>query len=250
MSGVGVEFRGVSVLPPNAPPRLVDLDLEIAAGEILVLLGRSGSGKTTTLRLVNALLVPTRGEVRVGGRATTEWDAVALRRGIGYAIQEGGLFPHFTVERNVALVPTLLGWEPERIAARVREMLALVGLEAARFATRHPHELSGGERQRVGVARAIAGDPGLVLMDEPFGALDPPTREDVRGEFAKLARALGKTIVFVTHDLREALLLADRIALIERGRLAFLGTGDELRASESPEVRAFTRTLEIGPAAH
>jgi osmoprotectant transport system ATP-binding protein len=170
---------------------------------------------------------------------------VELRRSIGYAIQEGGLFPHFDVERNVALVPTLLGWDEARTGARVHEMLSLVGLDPAKFAHRRPHELSGGERQRVGVARALAGDPGLVLMDEPFGALDPPTREEIRGEFAALARRLGKTIVFVTHDLREALLLADRIALLAAGSLQFLGSGDELLASTNDEARAFVRTLAL-----
>jgi osmoprotectant transport system ATP-binding protein len=243
MSGLPVEFQGVSFVERGLPPRVEDLDLSIAAGEIVVLLGRSGSGKTTTLRLVNALLLPSRGEVRVGDKATTTWNPVELRRHTGYVIQEGGLFPHFDVARNVALMPTLLGWATERIADRVREMLRLVGLDPDRFATRYPAELSGGERQRVGVARALAADPPLVLMDEPFGALDPPTREEIRAEFRALVRGLGKTIVFVTHDLREALSLGDRIALLERSRLAFLGRARELMESGAPEARAFVRTL-------
>jgi len=243
MSGVPVEFQGVSFVERGLPPRVEDLDLSIEAGEIVVLLGRSGSGKTTTLRLVNALLLPSRGKVRVGGKATTAWNPVELRRRTGYVIQEGGLFPHFDVARNVALMPTLLGWATERIADRVREMLRLVGLDPDRFAARYPAELSGGERQRVGVARALAADPPLVLMDEPFGALDPPTREEIRSEFRALVRDLGKTIVFVTHDLREALSLGDRIALLERSRLAFLGGARELMETGAPEARAFVRTL-------
>ena len=244
---MGVEFRGVSFVEEGATPRVDRLDLAISAGETLVLLGRSGSGKTTTLRLINALLLPTAGEVRVDDRPTTGWDTVELRRRTGYVIQEGGLFPHFDVERNVALVPTLLRWDRERTRARVRDMLRLVGLDPEIFASRHPGELSGGERQRVGVARALAADPPLVLMDEPFGALDPPTREEIRSEFHALARDLGKTIVFVTHDLREALSLADRIALLERSRLVFLGPPRDLLASNEPEARAFVRTLDTAP---
>ena len=246
MSGVAVEFHSASFAEPGFAARVDELDLAIAPGELLVLLGRSGSGKTTTLRLVNALLVPSGGEVRVGGKATTAWDAVELRRRTGYVIQEGGLFPHFDVARNVALVPALLGWPVERIRDRVREMLRLVGLDPERFTARYPQELSGGERQRVGVARALAGDPPLVLMDEPFGALDPPTREEIRSEFGALVRGLGKTILFVTHDLREALALGDRIALLREGRLVFLGAPDELLASKDDEARAFVRTLELG----
>lgn len=248
MSGVEVEFRGVTYSDGSGPARVADLDFRIEAGETLVLLGRSGSGKTTTLKLVNALLVPSRGEVRVGGKPTTAWNAVELRRRVGYVIQEGGLFPHFTVERNVGLVPALLGWPAARIDGRVREMLDLVGLEPERFATRYPHELSGGERQRVGVARALAADPQLILMDEPFGALDPPTREEVRAEFCALRGRLGKTLLFVTHDLREALFLGGRIALLSAGRLEFLGTPEEFREAATGEARAFLRTLETAPA--
>ena len=244
MSGVAIEFRGVSFVEHGTAPRVDDLAMTIAAGETLVLLGRSGSGKTTTLKLVNALLLPTRGEVRVGGESTADRDPVLLRRRTGYVIQEGGLFPHFDVERNVALVPTLLGWPAERVRARVRELLELVGLDPQTYAKRYPDELSGGQRQRVGVARALAADPPLVLMYEPFGALDPPTREEIRREFRALVRGLGKTIVFVTHDLREALALADRIALLAAGRLVFLGSPGDLLASSEPEARAFARTLD------
>jgi osmoprotectant transport system ATP-binding protein len=243
MTGVPVEFERVSFAERDLPPRVTDLDLAIDAGEIVILLGRSGSGKTSTLRLVNALLLPSRGEVRVDRKSTTAWDPVELRRHTGYVIQEGGLFPHFDVARNVALMPTLLGWARERIRDRVRDMLELVGLDPDRFAARYPAQLSGGERQRVGVARALAADPPLVLMDEPFGALDPPTREEIRSEFRALVRGLGKTIIFVTHDLREALSLGDRIALLEQSRLAFLGAPRSLLESNVAEARAFARTL-------
>jgi osmoprotectant transport system ATP-binding protein len=243
MSGARVEFQGVSFFERHLPPRVEDLELTIDAGEIMILLGRSGSGKTTTLRLVNALLLPSRGEVRVDGKSTRAWNPIELRRRTGYVIQEGGLFPHLDVARNVALTPTLLGWAGERIGDRVREMLRLVGLDPRRFEKRYPAELSGGERQRVGVARARAADPPLVLMDEPFGALDPPTREEIRDEFRTLVRGLGKTIVFVTHDLREALSLGDRIALLERSRLVFLGKPRSFLESGAPEARAFVRTL-------
>ncbi|MGH7822096.1 MAG: ATP-binding cassette domain-containing protein [Candidatus Binatia bacterium] len=246
MGGVEIEFRDVWFAVDGSAPRVAALDLRVERGETLVLLGRSGSGKTTALKLANALLLPTRGEVRIDGRATTNADPVRLRRRTGYVIQEGGLFPHLTVEGNVGVVPKLEGWPADRVAARVREMLTLVGLEPDRFASRHPRELSGGERQRVGVARALAADPPLVLMDEPFGALDPPTREEVRAEFCALRDRLGKTILFVTHDLREALRLGGRIALLRSGRLAFLGTATELLEAEGPEERAFVRTLATG----
>jgi osmoprotectant transport system ATP-binding protein len=215
----------------------------VVAGEMVVLLGRSGSGKTTILKLINRMLVPTSGQVIVRGRATTEWDSIQLRRGIGYVIQEAGLFPHFTVAENVALVPSLEKWDAARTAARVSELLTLVGLDPAEFASRKPHELSGGQRQRVGVARALAADPPILLMDEPFGALDPVTRAELQREFSALAKRLGKTIVFVTHDLREALLLASRIILLERGRVVADATPKEFSRIDHPEVRAFTASL-------
>ena len=194
------------------------MNLQIARGETLVLLGRSGSGKTTTLKLINRLISPTSGEILVNGESNGRADLIRLRRGIGYVIQEGGLFPHFTVGRNIGLVPKIEGWDEDRIAARVQELLKLVGLESE-VASRYPHQLSGGQRQRVGVARALAADPEILLMDEPFGALDPLTRDELQREFLALQQRLHKTVVFVTHDLREALRLGTRIALMEAGKL-------------------------------
>jgi osmoprotectant transport system ATP-binding protein len=220
-----------------------EINFAVTSGETLVLLGRSGSGKTTLLRLINRLLTPTDGQVLVGGRLTTEWDPIRLRRGIGYVIQDAGLFPHFTVAENVALVPTLEKWDAARTTSRVSELLTLVGLDPGEFAARKPHELSGGQRQRVGVARALAADPKILLMDEPFGALDPVTRAELQHEFGALARRLGKTIVFVTHDLREALLLASRIILLQSGRIVADGTPEEFLHIDHPEVRAFTASL-------
>jgi osmoprotectant transport system ATP-binding protein len=209
-----------------------------------VLLGRSGSGKTTLLRLINGMILPSSGEVLVQDLSTVRWDPIRLRRGIGYVIQEAGLFPHFTVAENVALVPTLEKWDRGRTATRVRELLTLVGLDPAEFGARRPRELSGGQRQRVGVARALAADPPLLLMDEPFGALDPVTRAELQREFKALAQRLGKTIVFVTHDLREALLLASRIVLLEAGRIVADAAPEEFLRLEHPEVRAFAASLE------
>lgn len=211
--------------------------LEVATGETMVLLGRSGSGKTTALRLVNGLLIPSEGEVLVQGRATTRWDPVRLRRGTGYVIQEVGLFPHMTVSRNVGIVPELDGADPDAIRARTHELLRLVGLDPEEFGRRRPAHLSGGQRQRVGVARALAADPPLLLCDEPFGAVDPITRVDLQHEFQSLTRRLGKTVIFVTHDVREALLLASRIAVLEAGHLVFLDTPDAFRASPDPLIR-------------
>jgi len=210
-----VQFRNVSV-SLSGNPIISGLNLNVERGETLVLLGESGCGKTTTLKLVNRLLQPTSGEVVVEGKSTTAWDAIALRRHIGYVIQEGGLFPHFTIARNVGLVPSLSGWDQTRVDERVRELLQLVGLDPDRFAERYPRELSGGQRQRVGVARALAADPPLMLLDEPFGALDPLTRASLQREFADLSRRLQKTAILVTHDVREALALADRIGLMHR----------------------------------
>ncbi|HXE89478.1 MAG TPA: ATP-binding cassette domain-containing protein [Terriglobales bacterium] len=235
---LAVEFRQVS-FRAGERTLLADLNLEVRAGETLVLLGRSGSGKTTALKLINRLLEPSAGEVRVEGRSTREWDAIALRRRIGYVIQETGLFPHFTVERNVEVVPRLERWPEERRRARVEELLALVGLEPAQFRARYPHQLSGGQRQRVGVARALAADPPILLMDEPFGALDPLTRAEIQREFLALQRRLAKTIVFVTHDLREALLLGTRIGLVDEGRLLGLYSPEEFTRSTDAAVVSY-----------
>jgi osmoprotectant transport system ATP-binding protein len=239
-----IECRGVSYHLSNGHALISDLNLVIQRGETLVLLGRSGSGKTTTLKLINRLLEPTSGEVLVEGRATTVWDPIQLRRRIGYVIQEIGLFPHFTVARNVGLVPALQGWEPERLGARVEELLLLVGLDPKEFGRRYPHELSGGQRQRVGVARALAADPPILLMDEPFGALDPVTRAELRREFQLLERRLNKTIVFVTHDVREALALATRIALLAEGRLVGVHSPEDFGRARQSEIKAFLSAVD------
>lgn len=238
-----IEFRGAGYRLPGGRALLANLSLTVARGETLVLLGRSGSGKTTLLKLINRLLDPTEGEVRVEGRATTAWDPIRLRRHIGYVIQETGLFPHFTVERNVGVVPQLEGWPAERIRARTEEMLRLVGLPPEQFAARRPHQLSGGQRQRAGVARALAADPPVLLMDEPFGALDPITRTEMQREFRALAARLGKTIVFVTHDLREALLVGTRIALLAEGRLVALHSAAGFLHAPEPEAQALVAAV-------
>jgi osmoprotectant transport system ATP-binding protein len=224
---------------------LSGLNLEVQRGETLVLLGRSGSGKTTTLKLVNRLLTPTGGEVRVNGVATAESDVIRLRRSIGYVIQDVGLFPHFTVERNIGLVPRIEGWTAERIHLRVKELLQMVGLEE-QMASRYPHQLSGGQRQRVGVARALAADPSLLLMDEPFGALDALTRDQLQREFLSLQRRLGKTVVFVTHDLREALRLGSRIALMDAGRLVTVLSPEDFLRSREPLAAAYVQAFRDG----
>jgi len=240
-----IEFRGVGFRLSSGPPLLAELSLQIHNGETLVLLGRSGSGKTTTLKLINRLIAPTSGEVLVEGKATAAWDPIRLRRRIGYVIQDVGLMPHWTVERNVGLVPVLEGWPAERTRERVRELMELVGLDAALLG-RYPRELSGGQRQRVGVARALAADPPILLMDEPFGALDPITRADVQREFLALRKRLGKTIVFVTHDLREALLLGTRIALLEAGRLVGVYTHEEFLRAREPLAVAYRAAFSGG----
>ena len=212
-SGVRFSYGGRVILDA--------LNLDIAPGESVALVGRSGAGKSTLLKLINRLLVPDSGVVSVEGRDTREWDPIALRRRTGYVLQEIGLFPHLTIEENVGLVPRLEGWPEEKRRARAHELLALVGLPPAEFATRWPRELSGGQRQRVGVARALAVDPPLVLMDEPFGALDAMTRQELRAEFQRIRRHLRQTVVFVTHDMDEAFALGDRVGVLEHGRLTF-----------------------------
>ncbi len=241
-----VEFKNVTFSHPSAPvPIISQLNFSVAPGETLVLLGESGCGKTTTLKLINRLLLPNAGQVIVEGKATNDWDAIRLRRRTGYVIQEGGLFPHFTVAENISLVPKLEGWEPARIETRVNELLALVGLNARGFADRYPAELSGGQRQRVGVARALAADPPLLLLDEPFGALDPLTRASLQREFSDLAKELKKTAVFVTHDVREALLLGSRIGLMHTGKLLLLETPENFVKSSDELARAYLRTLRL-----
>ncbi len=221
---------------------LHEVTIEVQSGQTLALLGRSGSGKTTALRLINRLADPSAGRIEVNGLATTDWDPIRLRRGIGYVIQDVGLFPHFTVEENIAVVPRLEGWPDDRIRARTAELLSLVGLDPA-VGRRRPAQLSGGQRQRVGVARALAADPAILLMDEPFGALDPITRAEVQKEFLRLADELRKTIVFVTHDVREALLLGSRVAVMESGRLAWSGSPEEFRTTAAAEPAALREGL-------
>ena len=221
-----IQFQNVSYRLNSGYELLRNLNLEVKRGETLVLLGRSGSGKTTTLKLINRLLPQSDGQISVDGRSLAKWDIIRLRRMIGYVIQEIGLFPHFTVARNIGVVPHIEGWLADRIQKRVQELLQLVGLEP-QLASRYPRELSGGQRQRVGVARALAADPSFLLMDEPFGALDPITRAELQREFLALQQRLGKTVVFVTHDLREALFLGTRIALMEAGQLVITHTPEE-----------------------
>ena len=219
------------------------LSFEVNEAETVALVGRSGSGKTTALRLINHILMPADGRVIVEGKPTADWDAIRLRRRIGYVIQEVGLFPHFTVARNIGLVPSLEDWPPEKIGRRTSELLDKVGLPAEVLG-RYPDQLSGGQRQRVGVARALAADPPILLMDEPFGALDPISRSEIQREFLSIQRTLQKAIVFVTHDLREALLLGGRIGLMQEGKLIWMGSPEEFRASADPHVSAFRESLD------
>ncbi len=204
------------------------LSLEVAEGETLVLLGTSGCGKTTTMKMINRLIEPTGGTIMVDGRSVVEQDLVQLRRSIGYVFQGIGLFPHLTIQENIELVPRLLGWAPQKRRERALSLLELMGLPPQDFSTRLPDELSGGQQQRVGVARALAADPKYLLMDEPFGALDALTRDTLQQELISLKKQLGKTIIFVTHDIFEALALADRIAILDKGRLEQVGTKDEV----------------------
>jgi osmoprotectant transport system ATP-binding protein len=242
-NGAAIDFRQVSFRINGTRELLRELNLQVERGETLVLLGRSGSGKTTTLKLINRLLQPSEGEVWVDGRPTTTWNVIRLRRMIGYVIQDVGLFPHFTVERNIALVPRIENWPAERTRKRVDELLQLVGLDS-QIASRYPRELSGGQRQRVGVARALAADPPILLMDEPFGALDPITRAELQREFASLQERLHKTVVFVTHDMREALMLGSRIALLEEGSLVAVHTPAEFVQSKEPLVKAYMEAFQ------
>ena len=245
-STVAIEFVNAGFRLPEGKDLLGDLNLSVLNGETLMLLGRSGSGKTTSLKLINRLLTATSGEVRVDGTPVGHWDIIKLRRRIGYAIQDVGLFPHYSVFENVALVPRLEHWEQGRIASRVEEVLALVGLPISEFASRYPGELSGGQRQRVGLARALAAEPPILLMDEPFGALDPITRSELQMEFKKLQQRLSKTVVFVTHDVREALLLGSRIALMEEGRLRGVYRPQEFLDAPDTSAKAYVDIFRAG----
>jgi len=236
-----IEFRNVSYQVAGTMV-LNDFDLQIQPGEILVLLGRSGSGKTTTLKLINRLLNPSAGQIRIKGQLTSEVDLIRLRRSMGYVIQEVGLFPHFDVARNIGLVPRIEDWPADRIRVRIDELLQLTGLPPE-TAARYPHQLSGGQRQRVGVARALAADPEILLMDEPFGALDPLTRDELQREFLALQKRLRKTVVFVTHDLHEAMRLGSRIGLMEAGRLVILLTPQQFLRSTDPLAAAYIRAF-------
>jgi osmoprotectant transport system ATP-binding protein len=238
-----IALRGVHVSRGAAGSVLRGLDLDIATGETLALVGRSGAGKSTLLKLINGLIVPDRGDVLVEERNTRDWNPFDLRRRIGYVLQEIGLFPHMTVAANVGIVPRLLGWDPGRIASRTAEMLELVGLPAATYASRPSLELSGGQRQRVGVARALAADPPILLMDEPFGALDPVTRAELHREFRRIQGTLRKTVVIVTHDMAEAFALATRVGVLDDGGIARIDEPRSLARSDDPRVRLLLEPL-------
>ncbi len=238
-----IEFDNVTYRHAGGTLVLDGFSLAIGRGETLALVGRSGTGKTTILKLINHLLLPQSGAVRIEGRATSEWDPIRLRRRIGYVLQEVGLFPHMTIGRNVAVVPRLEGWPEDRVSARVDELLNLVGLDPKTFRDRYPRELSGGQRQRVGVARALAVDPPILLMDEPFGALDPLTRAEMHREFHRIQSQVRKTIVCVTHDMGEAFSLGTKIGVLSNGKLAAFATPAEITRSNNPEVKIFLDAL-------
>jgi osmoprotectant transport system ATP-binding protein len=235
-----IELEAVRKVYPDGHVALRGVSLSVARGTTLALLGPSGCGKTTTLKVINRLLAPSSGRVCIDGRDSAAVDPISLRRGMGYVVQEAGLFPHLTALGNVEVVPRLLGWPAARRAARARELFALIGLDFAALADRYPAQLSGGQRQRVGLARALAADPPIVLMDEPFGALDPLTRRRLQDEFLALKARLQKNVVLVTHDVDEAFRLADQIAVMDDGALVQLGPPDAIRAAPaSPFVAAF-----------
>src|SRR5258706_2339916 len=232
-----LEFRDVSFTRPGGTRVLDRFNLSVDAGDVVALVGRSGAGKSTILKLINRLLEPDKGDVLIDGKTTREWDPIRLRRRVGYVLQDVGLFPHMTVGHNIGVVPVLEGWAKERIAARVGEMLDLIGFDRETFARRWPDELSGGQRQRVGVARALAVDPPMLLMDEPFGALDPITRVELHLEFKRIQEHVKKTVVIVTHDMREAFALATRIGVLDAGELVAFDVPEKLAASTDARVR-------------
>jgi osmoprotectant transport system ATP-binding protein len=235
---MGVKFENVTKMYPGGRPAVKDLSLEVQSGELMVLIGPSGCGKTTTLRMINRLEEPTSGTISIDGRDIESYNPIQLRRGIGYAIQQTGLLPHMTVEQNIELVPKLLKWDEKRRHDRTRKLLEMVAMDYGTFAHRYPRQLSGGQQQRVGVLRALATDPPVILMDEPFGALDPLSREVLQTELKRLQAKLHKTIVFVTHDIDEAMRLGDRIAILRDGQLLQVGTPDELVRSPQDEFIA------------
>ena len=249
MPDPAIRFDGVRFTRPGGVRVLDGFDLDVQTGEVLALVGRSGAGKTTLLKLVNRLLVPGAGAVIVQGRDPRAWEPIRLRRRIGYVLQEVGLFPHMTVTENIAVVPRLEGWSEDRVARRIDELLDLIGLPAGGYAARWPDELSGGQRQRVGVARALAADPPIVLMDEPFGALDPLTRAELHAEFRRIQDRLGKTVIIVTHDMGEAFALADRIGVIEDGRLLACDRREVIAASANPAIRRLLDAIARVPSA-
>jgi osmoprotectant transport system ATP-binding protein len=248
MASSAVQFADVSA-SRGGRSVLRHVTVSIPAGQTVALVGRSGSGKTTLLRLVNRLLDPDSGDVLVDGRSTRAWDPIELRRRTGYVIQDAGLFPHVTVADNIATVPRLLGWPADRVIARVDELLALVGLDPALFRGRWPDELSGGQRQRAGLARALAADPPLLLMDEPFGALDPITKGELHAEFVRLQRTLHRSVILVTHDMAEACALADQIAVLHEGELIACDTPAIVRAMPDPRIRALMGDVRFATAA-
>jgi osmoprotectant transport system ATP-binding protein len=247
MDTAAIEFRDVTLTTAQGRVLLDHITLSIAAGTTVAVLGRSGCGKTTLLRTINRMIEPTLGTVLVQGKPVAESDPVALRRSIGYVVQETGLFPHFKIERNAGIVLELEGRGKSEIAARVRHMMQLVGLETKSFAGRYPHQLSGGQRQRVGLARALAADPPVLLMDEPFGALDPLTRREMQDMLRELLAGLHKTVVLVTHDLDEAVYLASRIVLIEEGYIAADLSSAEFLSSEIPAVASYVNAFRREP---
>ena len=249
MPDPAIEFREVSFARPGRPRVLDRFSLAVESGEVLALVGRSGAGKSTLLKLINRLLDPDAGTIVVEGRDTRTWEPIALRRRVGYVLQDVGLFPHMSIARNVAVVPQLERWTAERISTRVHELLELVGLPPDQFAERWPDELSGGQRQRVGVARALAADPPILLMDEPFGALDPFTRVELHREFRRIQERVRKTVIIVTHDMGEAFALGDRVGVLEEGRLIACDRPAAVASSTDPRVRQLLDALPAVPRA-